>query len=319
MLVGMSGAARATLRPLLVRPLIQAYAVMVGPAETELNRLWAAQAVEPYQRLLAAKYPFDVNAREEAIPRDINKVFGPEGAIAKFAGESLGPLVVRRGESITPRTWADIGVRLRPEFMAGFGQWVAILDSASGGASGQSGAGASAGPAPDFTFQILPQGAPGLVEYTIDIHGQTLRYRNTAPTWATMVWPYTSGSRSVRITGVTLDGRTLEMFNEVGNFSLSNMFKTARRTELGPSEWELSWDKGGQAVTVRLRMISAAGGGSGGGGTGGGGSGSTASTAPAAPGLRGVRLPALVAGSDAPVLPRAGSAAAAQTASEVAR
>jgi type VI secretion system protein ImpL len=173
MLVGMTPTARATLRPLLVRPLIQAYAVMVGPGETELNRLWAAQVVDPYQRLLAAKYPFDVNAREEAAPRDINKVFGPEGAIAKFAGESLGPLVVRRGESVTPRTWADIGVRLRPEFAAGFGQWVAILDSASGGASAQSGAGASAGPAPDFTFQILPQGAPGLVEYSIDIHGQT--------------------------------------------------------------------------------------------------------------------------------------------------
>jgi hypothetical protein len=103
------------------------------------------------------------------------------------------------------------------------------------------------------------------------------------------------------------------MFNEVGNFSLSNMFKNARRKDLGPSEWELSWGDGGQAVTVQLRMVNSTG------ASANAGGGDKASTVPAAPGLRGVRLPALVAGSDAPVLPRAGSAAAAQTASEVAR
>ena len=110
MLVGMSESARASLRPLLVRPLVQAFAVMTPPVETELNRLWVAQVHEPFSRTLAAKYPFDTASRIEAGPTEIAKVFGADGAIAKFANDGLGTLVVRRGDTIVPRTWADVGI-----------------------------------------------------------------------------------------------------------------------------------------------------------------------------------------------------------------
>ena len=43
MLAGLSATQRETLRPLLVRPLIQAYAVAMQPAESELNKVWNAQ------------------------------------------------------------------------------------------------------------------------------------------------------------------------------------------------------------------------------------------------------------------------------------
>ena len=166
MMVNMTESSRATLRPLLVRPLIQAFAVVVGPAETEVNRVWAAQVQEPFRQMLAGKYPFEVVSKIEAGPAEIAKVFGPEGAVAKFTTDALGPLVVRRGDTIVPRTWGEIGVSLRPEFINGFAAWVAPLEggAAPSSSGGGNAAGGGAVAASQTVFQILPQGAPGLLE-----------------------------------------------------------------------------------------------------------------------------------------------------------
>jgi type VI secretion system protein ImpL len=242
MLVGMSDSARTSLRPLLLRPLVQSYAVLVAPAETELNRAWVAQVHEPFMRTLAGKYPFDAQAKVEAVPQDVAKIFGPEGAVARFANDTLGPLVLRRGDSIAPRAWLDMGVRLKPEFSSQFAHWVAPLDGTgvAGSAAGQS-AGPGAAAAAQTHFQILPQGAPGFTEYTLEIDGQQLRYRNTAAVWTPFVWPHPGGSPGARITGVSLDGRTVELLNVPGRFGLQRMFETAERRKLPDGSHELSW------------------------------------------------------------------------------
>ena len=308
MLVGMTDSARATLRPLLVRPLMQAFAVIIGPTETEINRVWAAQVQEPFQRLLAAKYPFDPASKIEAAPAEIAKVFGPDGAVSKFTTETLTPLIVRRGDTLAPRTWADIGVRLRPEFSAGFAGWVAPLEGgaapAQGGggnsAAGGAGGSAAAPSASQTVFQILPQGAPGLSEYTVEIDGQKLRYRNAAPAWEQFTWPNASGIPGARISAVTNDGVAIEILNEPGRFALTKMLETAKRKILKDNLYELSWANASNVVTVHLRIVSQPGAvPAPGGGAVGTSSGSAAPAAPAGvAGLRGVKLPNLVVGAD---------------------
>ena len=308
MLVGMTDSARATLRPLLVRPLMQAFAVIISPTETEINRVWAAQVQEPFQRLLAAKYPFDPASKIEAAPAEIAKVFGPDGAVSKFTTETLTPLIVRRGDTLAPRTWADIGVRLRPEFSAGFAGWVAPLEGgaapAQGGggnsATGGAGGSAAAPSASQTVFQILPQGAPGLSEYTVEIDGQKLRYRNAAPAWEQFTWPNASGTPGARISAVTNDGAAIEILNEPGRFALTKMLEAAKRKILKDNLYELSWSNASNVVTVHLRIVSQPGAvPASGGGAVGTGSGSAASGAPAGvAGLRGVKLPNLVVGAD---------------------
>ena len=323
MLVGMTDTARASLRPLLVRPLMQAFAVIVGPTETEVNRVWAAQVQEPFQRVLAAKYPFDPSSKIEAAPTEIAKVFGPDGTVSKFTTETLTPLVVRRGDSLTARTWADMGVRLRPEFAAGFAGWIAPLEggaapsqggggSAGGGVGGGSGGASTGGTATasnasQTVFQILPQGSQGLSEYTIEIDGQKLRYRNTTATWEQFVWPNPSAVPGARITAITFDGKAVDILNEPGRFALTKMLESAKRKLLGDNLYELAWANGASVVTVQLRVISQPGAisppATAGGGTASaaGGAGAAGAAAPVGvAGLRGVRLPALVVGTDAP-------------------
>jgi type VI secretion system protein ImpL len=254
LLNGVSESARATLRPLLVRPLMQAFAVIVKPTEAELNRVWMAQVFEPYQRTLANKYPFDRASRLEAAPAEIAKVFGTEGVIAKFMEQSLGALVLKRGDSLSPRTWADMGVRLRPEFLGGVGAWVAPLNGQAGTSGGAAG-GQSAQAEAQTVFQMLPLSAPGLTEYSIEIDGQLMRYRNGAASWMHFVWPG-SGTPGVRISGVTLDGKQVEFFNEPGRFGLEKMINAAQRKKVDGQVFELRWPQGNLSVGVQLRIIS---------------------------------------------------------------
>jgi len=271
-----------------VRPLMQAYAAIIPPAEGELNRVWHAQVYEPFQRTLAGKYPFSRDARIEATPADIAKIFGPEGAIAKFSEQTLGPLVTRRGDTLTPRTWADMGVRLRPEFTLQFASWVAPLAGASAPA------GSTAAAEPQTVFQLLPQPAPGLTEYTVEIDGQLMRYRNTAASWTHFVWPAAQGTPGVRITGVRFDGRTVEFINFPGRFGLEKMVHSAEKRKLPNGLHELRWTQGDLSVAVQLRIIS------------------TPASSPAAPthhtasgaALRGAVLPSVIAG-DPPAAPAA--------------
>jgi type VI secretion system protein ImpL len=263
MMNGVPDATRQTLRPLLVRPLMQAYAVVVQPAEADLNRTWTAQVYEPYQRTLANKYPFDRASRLEASPGEIAKVFGSEGAVAKFVATSLGALVTQRGDALAPRTWADMGVRLRPEFTTGLGAWVAPLagqgpgaTASAGGMSGAGGAGGAVTPAEgQTTFQILPLAAPGLSEFAVDIDGQTLRYRNGVAAWAPMVWPG-PGQRGAHVTGVTLDGKPVSFFSEAGQYALEKLIGSAQRKRLEPQLFELRWTQAGLSVGIQLRILS---------------------------------------------------------------
>lgn len=271
MLTGMSDTQKAALRPLLVRPLTQTFAMIVLPSEAEINKTWQVQVVEPFQRTLSGKYPFAAGASVEATPGEIGQIFGPEGEVAKFVNTAMGPLVVRRGDVLSARTWADIGITLAPQAVSGFPGWVAPLSSK----------GVASGSGPQTVFQILPQAAPGTLEYTLDIDGQQLRYKNTAASWTNMVHPGPQGVAGVRISAVTFDGRTVELLNEPGQAGLKRMIDAAQKKRKDGGVFELRWSAGNVAVTVDLKIVSSAA---------ANGSGEQSQ------GFRGLRLPSTIVG-----------------------
>ena len=249
MLTGLSDSQRKALRPLLVRPLIQAYAVVIQPASAEVNKVWNAQVYQPFQTSLAGKYPFASDAKVEAGAAEIAQVFGPDGAVAKFVGTTLGPLAVRRGDTLTPRTWGDMGLALTPDFTSGFARWVAPL---AGGASGA----AQGSSEPQTVFQLLPQPSTGTTEYTIAIDGQQLRYRNTPPQWTNFVWPNPAGAPGATLSATTFDGRTLQLVNEPGRYGLEKLINSAQRKRQPDGTFDLTWTQGSVSVSMSMRIIS---------------------------------------------------------------
>jgi type VI secretion system protein ImpL len=287
MLNGLSDTQKAAMRPLLVRPLMQTFAVIVGPAEAEINKTWLAQVYEPFNRTLANKYPFAPSARIEASQAEIAQFFGPEGLVTKFVNTAMGPLVVRRGDVLAPRTWADMGITLQPQAVQRFPGWVSPTGAVSGGASAQT------------VFQILPIPSPGTIEYTVEIDGQQLRYRNTPPQWTSMVHPGAQGVPGARISAVAFDGRNVELFNEAGQFGLKRMIEAAEKKRKEGGVHELRWSADGLSVAVDLRITSS---------PAVDGSGATPQQ-----GFTGLRLPETIVGS-APAMAPQGAPAVTQAA-----
>ena len=272
MLAGLNDAQKQAIRPILVRPLMQTFSVLIGPAEAEINKTWSAQVYQPFQQSLATKYPFSPNARIEAAGSEIAQFFGPDGLIAKFANTAMGPLVLRRGDVLAPRTWADMGIRLTPQMVARFQGWVAPIGGASAANNTQT------------VFQIQPMPAAGTQEYTVEIDGQQLRYRNTPPQWASMVHPGSQGVPGARITAVAADGHSVEVFNEAGQFGLKRMIDAAAKQKREDGLFELRWASGGITVAMGLKIVS---------------SPESAGAAGAAQdqGLRGMTLPEMIVGA----------------------
>jgi type VI secretion system protein ImpL len=218
----------------------------VLPSEAEINKTWQVQVQGPFLQSLANKYPFAPAARVEAGPAEIGQIFGPAGVVAKFIDGSMGPLVVRRGDMLSARTWAGMGITLSPEAVAGFPGWIAPLSA--------NGVAASSGP--QTVFQLQPHPAPGTLEYTIEIDGQQLRYRNTAPLWTNMIHPGGQGASGARITATTFDGRTVELFNEAGQFGLKRMIDAAVRKRKDGGIFELRWSAHNVSVALDLKIVS---------------------------------------------------------------
>jgi type VI secretion system protein ImpL len=282
MLVGMTDAQRKAIRPILVRPLVQGFSVIIKPTESELNKTWLAQVYDPFLKTLGSKYPFALDSKIEATSSEIGLFFGAEGAISKYVTTVMGPLVVRRGDSLSPKTWGEMGIALAPEVVSGFPSWIAPLSSGGAAASG-AGGGADA----QTVFQIQPLPASGITEYTVDIDGQQLRYRNTQAQWANFVWPNPQGAPGARVVATTFDGRTLEMANHPGRFGLEKLINSAQRKRKDNGVFELTWVNGGVTVSIDLKIISSPQ-------ASGGGGANAGATQSQSQGYRGLRLPAAV-------------------------
>ncbi len=290
MLDGIEDAQRQSLRNLLLRPLTQTYAALVGPTETELNQVWSAQVHQPFETGIGQRYPFATGASVEAIQTDIEQVFGPNGSVAQFSKDTLGSLVTRRGNALEPARWADIGIALSGDFLSGYPTWVAPL--------GQVGsAGGSAGGPAQQVFRIQPQPVSGLNEYSIEIDGQVLRYRNTPPQWQTFRWPG-PGTPGVRVSAVDARGQTVEFLNAPGSEGLGRLFEAADQRTIGDGHYQLTWQAGtSPAITVELQLVAAPVQAN----SGGSAAGLTASS------MRGLRLPATItAGPQRPAQPADG-------------
>lgn len=248
MLIGLNDSQRGTIRPLLLRPLMESFNVIITPAQAELNKVWQAQVVEPFNQNLASKYPFQSGSRIEATPAEISQVFGADGAISKFTSSALAPLVVQRGQTFVPRTWADKGIELNAEFTANYPRYVAPPGSAVSGS-------AAGGGAPQTIFQMMPNPASGLTEYTVEIDGQVMRYRNGSASWTRFQWPG-SGTPGARVSAVTFDGRNVELLNIPGQYGLEKMLEKAKRQKRDNGDFELTWGDDKTAVSVVLRIIS---------------------------------------------------------------
>jgi type VI secretion system protein ImpL len=214
LLSGVNEDSKAYLRPLLVRPLMQAFSVMVPVVEDDINRAWEQRVFANWQGL-ASKYPF-ANNGNEAQMSDIAKFLRPgDGVLPRFVDQYLGALVVRRSDGLTARTWANMGVHFSPTFLSGISRLLI-----AGSTALQEGDGSH--------FELQPIPTPGLSEILLEIDGQVLRYRNGPQPWVAFNWPNPAQSQGARLQAVSFSGVPTQVANYNGRLGLMRLLADAR-------------------------------------------------------------------------------------------
>jgi len=257
LLANASEDAKETIRPLLVRPLMQTYAVLVPSVERELNSAWQSEVLAQW-RALSNKYPF-ADSSNEASMADIAKFLKPhEGTLPKFIEKNLAGLVTRRGDTLTPRTWANLGVSFNPSFLGS-----ATRLMSAGSSVLQEGDGAK--------FELQPIPTPGLSEIVIEIDGQLLRYRNGPQAWTAFTWPNPAGTsaQGARIQSMSFSGVSTSVANFSGRLGLMRLLAQARADDPSAPTVQLEWrvkgnrpaaekiqDNDGDVVRFNFRMVS---------------------------------------------------------------
>ena len=254
--VGLNETDHKMVQKLLVGPLTQSFESLIPPAQDEINKLWTMQAYQPFKQNLSQKVPFNTSATIQATGSEIAQILGETGSVANFVKETLDPLVIRRGYTLTSKTWKDQGINLNPEFVTNFQRYVA---PANGVATGGLAAGTPAPAAANQSnFQFYPLPNPQLLSYTIDIDGQRLVFENGIQQWVNFVWPNAGAVPGARITAVDLEGKTHTIFEAPGEYGINRLIDTSQRREQN-GVVEMTWASSQQpsiAVKVNFRLIS---------------------------------------------------------------
>jgi type VI secretion system protein ImpL len=256
MAVGLKEADQQQLQKLLMAPLTQSFETLVIPAQDELNKLWTIQAYQPFSTNLSTKYPFKAGATVQATSNEIGQIFGENGSIARFVKEYLDPLVIRRGYTLTSKTWKDLGISLNPQFVASFQTYVAPSNGVATGELNQN----STAPAAtnQSNFQFYPQENTQLLSYTVEIDGQRMVFENGVQQWVNFIWPNKGAIPGARITAIDLDGKTHTIVDEPGEYGINRLIEGATRTQSG-NTFEMLWrskDDPKLFVKMNFRLIS---------------------------------------------------------------
>lgn len=255
MSVGLNDLDQQLLQRLLVAPLTQSFESLIIPTQDEINKLWVMQAYQPFTSNLSQKYPFNSSATLQATSNEIGQIFGENGSIARFTKETLDPFVIRRGYTLTSKTWKDLGISLNPQFVMNFQSYVAPSNGMATGSLNQP---AAAPVSNQSNFQFYPLQNPQWLSYSIEIDGQRMTYENGVQQWVNFIWPNPNAIPGARITAVDLQGQTHTIFEEPGEYGINRLIDSAQRKEQNGS-FEMTWRSKGepnQMVKVNFRLIS---------------------------------------------------------------
>ena len=217
----------ASVRPLLVRPLLKSYAALIPPVEEDINRAWKSDVLGQWNRM-SGKYPFSSSSNEATVS-EISKFLKPkDGVFFSFQEKQLGNLIMRRGDGWGARTWGDLGVNFQPGFLKA----VATASNASSNIVGEDGG--------KSTFEMQPVPTPGLSDISVEVDGQTLRYRNGPQPWVPFDWPGT-GSQGARLQVVAYSGAATIVAAFPGRLGLVRLLEKARRSPLNGGQTQMEW------------------------------------------------------------------------------
>ncbi|ODC05225.1 ImcF-like protein [Terasakiispira papahanaumokuakeensis] len=223
----------ASLKPLFERPVENTWQALNGPARHQLNQAWDAQVHDPWEDMIAGRYPVADSVNEASV-RDMRHFIDPDaGVLAKFRKDELGALV--DGQEGARSALVDPRMLRSMDKADALGRVIESLSDLRNG----------------FEVRMVP--TPGVTDILLTIDGQTLHYRNNRQVWERMVWPGEQEKAGARLDIVTRTGRRHTVFDYPNRWGLLRMIYSARITPLDRARQRFSWETFAGEISFEVR------------------------------------------------------------------
>ncbi|HEY2254897.1 MAG TPA: type VI secretion system membrane subunit TssM [Variovorax sp.] len=142
-----------------------------------------AELAQTCSALTRERFPFGANAARDMAPADFARLFGPGGLFDEFRRDQLSERV-----DTSSRPWKARSTTVDPGHAAPFEQAAAIGTLFFPGDA----------PLPELKLRLTPQRMDAeLLQFSIDVDGQLLRFENGPPRAKELVWPGPASTQKV--------------------------------------------------------------------------------------------------------------------------
>jgi type VI secretion system protein ImpL len=221
------GKVEAITQKLLEDPILHVESLIRTLGPGELNAKGSSFCAA--YRQLTSKYPFQVNATQQATVQEVNAIFQPgQGALWTFYDSTLRNYLIKQGSQYASNPGG--GISLNPAFVAFFNRAAVFSETLYPGGSST----------PRLTYTLRASAPQGVQNLTLSIGRQSLNARSGKPTTVGFVWP-NEGSQEVRLTGKFGGGPDLAFASYDGLWSVFEFFADADRWQSSGNTHRLDW------------------------------------------------------------------------------
>ena len=215
-----------------------------GGVRAQLNAIWTTEVLPFCREAISDRYPFVRGSTRETTLVDFGRLFGPDGLIDAFFKARLATIV----DTAAARwRWTDNSIGIPTDVLAQFQRAAAIREAyfMAGGKT----------PAVEFGLQPVSMDAR-VTQFTLDLGGQILDYRQGPPRGQKMKWPAPEGIDRVRMSFADETGAGPSL-TEDGPWA---WFRLLDRSSMKPTSQQerflVTFALGGLAANFELRAVS---------------------------------------------------------------
>jgi type VI secretion system protein ImpL len=214
-----------------------------GNARTELASRYTDAVRSECQRLIANRYPFERNSRQDVAIDDFGRMFGYGGVLDKFFQENLAPVVDRSGSTWRIRGGSALGISSSSLKQFQMAERIREAYFKSGSMT------------PEFSLTMTTTRLdPSVKRFVFEADGQSFDYQHGPPRSSTITWPG-QGAGMARIMFEEASGGRPTVVVE-GPWALFRLFDGANIKPVSDIEYEIGFTAGGKSATVRAQARS---------------------------------------------------------------
>lgn len=216
-------------RTMFVQPLTQAWQTVLQPSAASLNAKWQRAVVNNWRTAFDGRYPFAASKSEASLPMLAEFIRRDTGRIERFLNRELSGVLHKEGSQWVPDKTNSQGLQFNPAFLRAVNQLSRLSDILfTDGSQG-------------ISFELQARPAPQVVETTLTIDGQRLRYFNQMADWQTFRWPGDTYKPGAMLTWNTTKAGARLFGDYKGTWGFIRWLEQGSRQRIEHSQWMLSF------------------------------------------------------------------------------